>query len=312
MIEAAKLAKEYGSGDIRISYDQNIFIVGIKKESIEAFESSEFVAKHAQFGNIYFNNMIACAGTKTCSFGVIPNKPDAIEMAFFLNKEVPIEHGNVRMNWSACPKGCGVHGIADIGFEGCKAKDDAGNRVDGVHLFLGGKITKEPKEAKVLHKSLPITEAKHHVKYLLKAYAKFKRRAESFEEFDDRYLSANYTVAALSFMTKINYILNEKLGLNVELELDIEPKTHKIERFEIMHFGMKLFKLLTNESRFQAVDDTFEPILTQPKKIKEDEVSKINPKVPVKLSSVIYKMTHPDRSKRAAVFTEVLAELKGI
>ena len=312
MIEAAKVAKEYGSGDIRISYDQNLFIVGIGKEKIKEFENCSFVKKYAKFGNIYFNNMIACAGTKTCSFGVIPNKPDAIDMANFLNKEVPIDSGNVRMNWSACPKGCGVHGIADIGFEGCKAKDDESNRVDGVHIFIGGKITKEAREAKILHKTLPITEAKHHVKYLLKTYAKYKKRAESFEEFEERFLSAKYSYSAIGFMTKINYILNEKLGLNVELELESEPKTYKKESFEIMHFGMKLYKLLTGEKRFEAVDDNFEPILTKPKKIKEDEVSKLNPKVPLKLSSVIYKMTHPDRSKRASVFTEVLAEMKEV
>ena len=42
--------------------------------------------------------MIACAGTATCSFGVIPNKADAIEMANFLKSEVAIENGMVRMN----------------------------------------------------------------------------------------------------------------------------------------------------------------------------------------------------------------------
>jgi len=155
------------------------------------------------------------AGTKACSFGVSPNIPDAIEMAHYLNAEVAIENATVRMNWSACPKGCGVHGIADIGFEGCKAKDDKGNRVDGVHIFVGGKITRVAKEAHVLHKALPLTEAKYHVKYMLKTYADFKHRGETYEAFDDRYLSAKYSFQALGFYTKINYILNEKLGLDV-------------------------------------------------------------------------------------------------
>ena len=311
MIEVANIAKELGSGEIRLTYEQNLFIVGVKKDNSQSLQESKIVKKYQNYNNIYFNNMIACAGTKTCSFGVIPNKPDAIEMANFLNSEVAIQNGVVRMNWSACPKGCGVHGIADIGFEGCKAKDEEGNRVDGVHLFLGGKITKKAKEAKVLHKSLPITEAKHHVKYLLKTYAKYKLRAESFEEFEERFLTANYTYSAIAFMTKINYILNEKLDLGVELELSKEPKTYKKESFEVIDFGMKLYKLLTSESRFDGVDDIFEPILTRPKKIKEDEVSKLNPKVPLNISKMIYKMTNPDKSKRASVFTEVLAELKG-
>jgi len=311
MIKVAQTAKTFGSGDVRLTYDQNIYILNVAKEVLEDLESTDLIKAYAKFNNLYFNDMIACAGTATCSFGVIPNKPDAIEMAHFLNSEVPIENANVRMNWSACPKGCGVNGIADIGFEGCKAKDDEGNRVDGVHIFVGGKITRVAKEAHVLHKALPLTEAKHHAKYLLKSYADFKQRGETYEAFDDRYLSANYSFQALGFYTKINYILNEKLGLNVDFELESEPKTFKKEEFELFNFGLKLFKLLTGEKRYEAVEN-FQPVLTKPRKITRDEVSRLNPKVPSKLSEVIYNMTHQEKRERAQVFSELLVALKEV
>ena len=311
MIELAKSAQRFGSGDIRLAYDQNCYIVGIDKEHFSAFKEEVIIKKYQSFNSLYFNDMIACAGTQTCSFGVIPNKPDAIEMAEFLKSEVAIENGMVRMNWSACPKGCGVHGIADIGFEGCKAKDDEGNRVDGVHLFLGGKITREAREARLLHKTLPIVEAKYHAKYLLKAYASFKQRAETFEAFEERYLGAGYSYQALGFYTKINYILQDKLGLDLGFELEKEPKTYKKEDLEIFDFGLKLFKLLTGENRYQAVEN-FEPVLRQPRKISRDEVTKINPKIPVKLSEVVYTMTNQDKSQRAQVFSELLVALKEV
>lgn len=311
MMATAVAAKAFGSGDIRLTYDQNVYVVNIAKEALEDFESTEVIKNYAKFHNLYFNDMIACAGTATCSFGVIPNKPDAIEMAHYLNSEVAIENATVRMNWSACPKGCGVHGIADIGFEGCKAKDDEGNRVDGVHIFVGGKITRIAKEAHILHKALPITEAKHHVKYLLKTYAAQKQRGETYEMFDDRFLSANYSFQALGFYTKINYILNEKLGLDVRFELESEPKTFKKEEFELFNFGLKLYKLLTGEKRYEAVEN-FEPVLANPKKITRDQVSKLNPKVPAKLSEVIYNMTHQEKKERAQVFSELLVALKEV
>jgi len=311
MIEVAKRAKGFGSGDLRLTYDQNIYVVDIDKDALDAFESTSIFAKYNKFNNIYFNDMIACAGTKTCSFAVIPNKEDAIEMANFLKSEIPIESGMVRMNWSACPKGCGVHGIGDIGFEGCKAKNDKGKRVDGVHIFMGGKITREAKEARMLHKALPITEAKHHVKYLLKEYNRLKLRGETFEAFEDRYLSANYSYQAIAFFTKINYILNEKLALRVTLELDEHPKTYKKENFEVFNFGLKLFKLLTGEKRYTAVED-FEPVLVKARKIKRDSVTKLNPSVPRKLSEVIYMMTDNDKKTRASVFSELLVQLKAL
>ena len=255
--------------------------------------------------------MIACAGTHTCSFGVIPNKPDAIDMAHFLNSEIAIENAVIRMNWSACPKGCGVHGIADIGFEGCKAKDSDGVRVDGVHIFIGGKITREAKEAHTLHKALPLVEAKYHVKYLLKTYAKHKQRAETYEAFDDRFLSRNYSFQALGFFTKINYILNDKLNLNIDFELESEPKSSKREEYELFTFGLKLFKLLTGEKRFESVNG-LKPTFVKPRKISRDEVSKINSKIPLKLSEVIYNMTHEKQSERAQVFSELLVALKEV
>jgi len=312
MIELAKKAKSFASGDLRLTYDQNIFVVDIDKDKLDALCSTSILTKYKEFNNIYFNDMIACAGTKTCSFGVIPNKPDAIEMAHFLNSEVAIESGMVRMNWSACPKGCGVHGIGDIGFEGCKAKDDEGNRVDGVHIFIGGKITREAREAKILHKSIPVIEAKYHIKYLLQTYAKFKQRGETFEAFEDRFLSSKYSYQAIGFMTKINYILNDKLDLGLKLKLSDEPKTYKKENFEIIDFGMKLFRLLTGEKRFAGVDNEFEPILAQPRKIKRDEITKLNPKVPKKLSEVIYMMTDTNKRTRASVFSELIVQLKGV
>jgi len=311
LIEAASVAREFGTGDLRFTYDQNIYITNIETTKLEAFGKSALITKYAAFNTLYFQDMIACAGTATCTFGVIPNKPDAIEMAHFLNSEVAIENASVRMNWSACPKGCGVHGIADIGFEGCKAKLSDGTRVDGVHIFIGGKITREAKEAHTLHKALPITEAKHHVKYLLKTYASQKHRAETYEAFDDRFLSRNYSFQALAFYTKINYILNDKLDLNVHFELDAEPKSSKREEYELFGFGLKLFKLLTGEKRFESIQG-LEATKVKPRTIKRDEVSKLNPQVPAKLSEVIYNMTHEIKKERAAVFSELLMALKEV
>jgi ferredoxin-nitrite reductase len=309
MMATAQAAKTYGTGDVRLTYDQNIYIVNV--EDLAGLESTELINNYAKFNNLYFADMIACAGTATCSFGVIPNKPDAIEMAHFLSSEVAIENANVRMNWSACPKGCGVHGIADIGFEGCKAKDFEGKRVDGAHIYLGGKITREAKEAHTLHKALPITEAKHHVKYLLKTYASHKLRAETYEAFDDRFLSRNYSFQALAFFTKINYVLNDKLDLDLMLELEAEPKSSKREEYELFSFGLKLFKLLTGEKRFEAISG-LEAVKLKPRKITRDEVSKLNKQVPAKLSEIIYNMTHENKKERAAVFSELLVALKEV
>ena len=300
MIEASKVSKTVGDGNLRIDIGQNLWILGVS--DTEEFKKYPLAQKYKAYNNIYFNDMIACAGTATCSFGVIPNKPDAIEMSHYLNSQVPLSNGLVRINWSACPKGCGIHGVADIGLEGCKAKDNEGNRVDGVHIFFGGKVTKEAKEAYILHKSLPLTEAREHIKFLLKTYAKFKRVNESFESFEERFFE-KYSHQAIAFFTKINFYM-QSADLNVEFMLEETPKSLANEEHEVFYFGLKLFKLLTGENRFEGVEG-LEPIKVKPRKLKEDEVTKLNPKVPLSLSEAIYLMTHEDKTKRAKVFTEL-------
>lgn len=186
LLKVAILANEIDSF-IRLSVEQSLYIISESKNKVKIL-NSEIYEAYSAYQNIYFNHQIACAGTATCAFGVIPNKPDAIEMANFLAKEVPIKDGKVRMYWSACVKGCGIHGVADIGFEGCKAKDKDGNICFGVHILLGGKATKEAGEARILYKSIPLTDAKYIVKSIMKMYRDEKEPNESFELFYERKL----------------------------------------------------------------------------------------------------------------------------
>lgn len=187
LMQAALLTKKY-DGVIRLTYEQSFYII-TDTVNIEAIKNSELYKKYDSYHNIYFNNQIACAGNKECSFGVIPGKPDAIEMANYLNTNVPIEDGKVRMYWSACPKGCGIHGVADIGFEGAKAKDEEGNSCYGVKIFIGGKAASSILEARQLTKAVTMAKAQKITAELLNIYKAEKTENETFESFDSRVLS---------------------------------------------------------------------------------------------------------------------------
>ena len=187
-LEAAAACAEAVGGELRLSVEQSFYVVCDRRRMAEV-KTTPLYQKYAAYHNPYFVHQIACAGEATCSFGVIPNKPDAIEMAEYLNAEVPLSDGKVRMYWSACPKGCGIHGIADIGFEGCKAKDEAGNTVYGVHILLGGKASYEAADARVIYKALPLPEARQKTKQIMLMYREERKAGESFETFETRVLS---------------------------------------------------------------------------------------------------------------------------
>ena len=201
LIDIASLAAQV-EGSVRLSVEQSLYIIAQKK-SAPMIQNDTIYTKYDAYHTIYFNHQIACAGTATCSFGVIPNKPDAIEMAHFLSREVPIKEGKVRMYWSGCVKGCGIHGIADIGFEGCKTKDASGQTCHGVHIFMGGYATKKAQEARAVFKSVPLVEAKYLVKKIMLLYKNERHEHESFEAFYERTLAALETAQLQIKITQI-------------------------------------------------------------------------------------------------------------
>jgi ferredoxin-nitrite reductase len=187
MLLAGETARRY-NGCVRLSVEQSFYIAGVQGQSVEAIKSEELYQKYQQYNNLYFRNLIAYAGTKSFASDLIPNKQDAIELFSYLSREVPIEDAKVRIYWSICSQGCGVHGIADIGFESCKVIDEAGNSVEGVDIFLGGKATTHALEARLLYKSVPLSEAKYIIKNLMEIYKNERFTNESFELFDTRVL----------------------------------------------------------------------------------------------------------------------------
>jgi len=167
LVEAAFVAKKYGSGDIRLDVEQNIYLMNIKKQNLEPALKEKFLEKYKNLSSPYANHLIACAGEKHCQFGVIPNKPDAINLTKYLEEKVPLSSDSkIRMYWSGCVKGCGLHDLGDIGFEGCKAKVDGVSEY-GVHIFLGGRTTRDAQMGYSVLKSVPLRFAKHYVESLM-------------------------------------------------------------------------------------------------------------------------------------------------
>lgn len=301
MILAAEAARSFGDGNIRLDVEQSLYITGVPDKDIPSMLNLPFFEKYKSVNTPYFNNMIACAGTEHCPFGVIPNKPDAIEMSAYLSEAVPLEEGMVRMYWSACVKGCGLHGVGDIGFEGCKAKVD-GKPANGVHITIGGKLTGEGSEGHSVMKSVPLVYAKYYVESLMLEYKRLKRPGESFERFYDRVLS-QYSRAYIGFMMTLNaYFRNKNIALNVDLETDVS--TGRYEEFELFDLGRKLYFSLMGNEAYSAYE-AYAPA----SKEKLRPLQESNPAIDETIGDIIYKMIHPEKEKRAVVFSELISEV---
>ncbi len=296
MINAAELSEIYGNSQLRLDVEQNLYILGIK--DISALLVEPFFHEYKNRHTPYFNHLIACAGTKHCPFGVIENKYDAIEMATYLSERVPLESARVRMYWSACVKGCGIHGLADIGFEGCKAKVEGVNE-SGVHILLGGKFSGESLEGYTVIKSAPLRYAKYYVESLVLEYKRLKSEHESFEQFHNRILR-NYTPAFIGFMMIFLAYLREK-GVVVEIGFERRVITGKNEEYELFEFGRKLYYALAKEEAYTA----YERFTNVNKDEKYLDIRERVVGVDESIAALLEAILQTQENRRAVVFSEV-------
>jgi ferredoxin-nitrite reductase len=262
---------------------------------VNSLLSEPIFEKYKSVDSPYKNHLIACAGTQHCSFGVIENKTDAIKMAEYLEQKVPLISGRVRMYWSGCVKGCGIHGLADIGFEGCKVKVE-GEMEGGVNISLGGKLTDEGVEGYTVLKSAPLRYASFYVETLMLEYKKLKYSTESFEGFNERVLKL-YTPSAIGFIMKLGAYLREK---NIEIDIGFSDRvnTGKNEEFELFELGRKLYFKLANKEAYSAYD-RFTNVL---KSEKLENLRGLVPNVDENLALLCEKILNTNEHSRAVVF----------
>ena len=299
MIEAARLSAIYGSRQIRLDMEQSIYILGVK--DFDTLISEKFFEQFPN-NNSYFNHQLACAGTDHCPFGVIENKHDAINMAKYLNQEVPLDNQRVRMYWSGCVKGCGIHSLADIGFEGAKAKVD-GVSVSAVNIYLGGKLISEGVEGYSIIKNAPLTLAQKYIKELMNQYKLLHKQNESFEGFHDRVLSS-YSKNYIGFFIQLKAYLSSK-NINLDLNFDELTPCAKVEEYEVFNLGRKLYFKLTNHSAFKE----YRGLTSKNENEKIEPLSKVIENIDENINNLVSSMLNI-QSKRATVFSQLLENIE--
>ena len=297
LIDASEIATKYGNSELRFDMEQSFYIMGVK--DINATLAEPFFTHYKNVNTPYFNHLIACAGTEHCPFGVIENKNDAIAMASYLSEKVSLESGRVRIYWSACVKGCGIHGMGDIGFEGCKAKVEGVNG-SGVHILLGGKLMGESQEGHSVLKSVPLEYAKYYVASIMLEYKRMRKSGEHFEGFYTRVLS-NYTTANVGFMMMLQAYMRAK---NIEVAFGFETKvmSGKNEEFEVFELGRKLYYAITKKEPYSA----YERFTNVNKREKLEDIRKIVPDIDENIAQMLELILHSDENRRAVVFSEIM------
>ncbi len=163
--EFARLAGEYGTGELRLTHDQNLLLVNVPETAIDALLAEPLLARFTPFPSAGFRRLVSCTGNDYCHYSLIDTKGRAVEVAQLLEEVLPPD-STLRMHWSGCPNACGLHHIADIGFQAARLRRD-GEIIDAADVFIGGKLGPGARLATKVLDSVPISELPQRLRALL-------------------------------------------------------------------------------------------------------------------------------------------------
>lgn len=135
--ELARLADEYGDGQLRLTTGQDAIIPNVPECSVELLLQEPLLRQFSARPSPFLRRMVACTGTDFCNLAQIETKSRALALSESLEKKLGSSRDAVSIHWSGCPAGCGNHQAAEIGLRGFKA-NIGGKLIDAVAIYAGG------------------------------------------------------------------------------------------------------------------------------------------------------------------------------
>jgi len=166
LLEFSRLAETYGSGELRLTNNQNILIVNVPEECLAALLKEPLLQKYSPQPSAWMRRTVSCTGQDYCQFALLDTKGSAMEFAHRMDELLPRETA-VRVHWSGCQRGCGQHHIGDIGLQAARRR--VGDEVvDAADIFLGGRMGQDPRLAVPVLEAVPLDELPQRVAELLR------------------------------------------------------------------------------------------------------------------------------------------------
>ncbi len=184
----AKLAADFGDGDVRLTVWQNLLISGVADANVATVVAAIEALGLSTVTSALRAGLIACTGATGCRFAAAHTKENADEIAAWCEERVPLETP-VNIHLTGCHHSCAQHYIGDIGLIGARIPiNDDGDTVAGYHVHVGGGFGTDAKIARELLQNVKAEDAPKTIERVLKAYvANRASNEETFISFASRH-----------------------------------------------------------------------------------------------------------------------------
>ncbi len=185
----AAVAKEFGSGELRLTIFQNLIITNIPTGQIEAAKAKLAEAGLGCEASNIRGGTAACTGNRYCKYASADTKGNALDLVDHLESKMTLDQP-INIHVTGCPHSCAQHYIGDIGLLACKVPvEGQDDPVEGYHVFVGGGFGGNNKRlGRQLLKSVAAgPELNGKIESLLKGYLANRNAGETFLDFTTRH-----------------------------------------------------------------------------------------------------------------------------
>lgn len=184
----AKVARECGDGDIRLTVWQNLLISGVPTDRIAQVEAEIAALGLTTKATSIRAGLVACTGATGCRFAAAHTKESAEEIAHWCEERVQLDTP-VNIHLTGCHHSCAQHYIGDIGLIGARvAINDDGDTVDGFHIHVGGGYGPDAAIGREIYRDVKSDNAPKVIERMLKGYLAHRTSAdETFIVFSKKH-----------------------------------------------------------------------------------------------------------------------------
>ena len=186
ILEAARIADEYGQGTVRTTNQQNLLFPDIEQANVDKVQKALVAAGLVVDASPFRRAAVACTGNEFCNLALTETKRLIVDIVEHLEKTVEIGEP-IRINLNCCPNSCGQHHIGDIGLQGCLVKKGKDLAVDGYDISLGGRLGADSRFVRAIWRKVEATEVKFALENLLNGYVDKRDEGDDFSDFVDRH-----------------------------------------------------------------------------------------------------------------------------
>ncbi len=186
MQAAADLSDRFANGELRTTNMQNLLIVNVPRQNVDALASQLNSAGLLVAGSPFWRGAIACSGSEFCKLAITETKSFSRWLVEELEERLPGFDQHLKLHVTGCPNSCGQHWIADVGIEGKKIK--VGDRmVDAYYFCVGGAVGLHQSVARPIGYRCPASEVPDAIERLLRRYLDERLPGENLRRFFARY-----------------------------------------------------------------------------------------------------------------------------